>query len=220
MNNSARPLSAVITIDNTTFQLEHGDITGQELRELTSPAANELWLDLPDAQDVPVPPESTITIASDLRFFTNTPITIYIDSAPYRVPAGAVMEQKLRELTSPAIRDDHRIWKDIYDDLDDPIAEDEIILIRDGDRFFTKAPERTTFEIRVNTERHTVAGPIVSFETIVGLAFPAPPTGSQLIFTVGYTRGAGPRPTGTLRAGESVTIKNGTIFNVTATDKS
>lgn len=220
MNNSARPLSAAITIGNTTFQLEHGDITGQELRELTTPAAKDLWLDLPDAKDVPVPPQSTITVTSDLRFFTNTPITIYIDSAPYRVPAGAVAEQKLRELTSPAIPDDHRIWKDIYDDLDDPIADDEIILIKDGDRFFTKAPERTTFDIRVNTEKHTVAGPNVSFETIVELAFPAPPTGSQLIFTVGYTRAAGPRPTGTLRAGETVTIKNGTIFNVTATDKS
>jgi len=220
MNSSARPLSAAITIDNITFQLEHGDITGQELRELTSPAANDLWLDLPDAQDVPVPPQSTITINSNLRFFTNTPITIYIDAAPYRVPAGAVTEPKLRELTSPAIPDDHRIWKDIYDDLDDPIAEDEIVIIKEGDRFFTKAAEQAIFEIRVNTERHNVAGPIVSFETIVGLAFPAPPTGSQLIFTVGYARGAGARPTGTLRAGETVTIKNGTLFNVTATDKS
>ncbi|MDJ0350581.1 multiubiquitin domain-containing protein [Cryobacterium sp. PH29-G1] len=220
MNNSARPLSATITIDNITFQLEHGDVTGQELRELTTPAATELWLDLPDAQDVPVLPNSTITVSGDLRFFTNTPITIYIDSAPFRVPAGAVTEQKLRELTSPAIPEDHRIWKDIYDDLDDPITEDEIIIIKNGDRFFTKAPEPTTFEIRVNTAKHTVSGSVVSFETIVALAFPAPPTGSQLIFTVGYTRGAGPRPTGTLRAGETVTIKNGTIFNVTATDKS
>ncbi|TFD16823.1 multiubiquitin domain-containing protein [Cryobacterium sp. TMT4-10] len=220
MNNSARPLFATINIDNIPFQLEHGDVTGQELRELTTPAATELWLDLPDGQDVPVLPNSTITVSGDLRFFTNTPITIYIDSAPFRVPAGAVTEQKLRELTSPAIPEDHRIWKDIYDDLDDPITEDEIIIIKNGDRFFTKAPEPTTFEIRVNTAKHTVSGPVVSFETIVALAFPAPPTGSQLIFTVGYTRGAGPRPTGTLRAGETVTIKNGTIFNVTATDKS
>lgn len=220
MNNPTSPRYADISIDGSTFQVAYSDITGQELRELLTPAPAELWLDLPDAQDVAVEPHATITVTGSLRFFTNKPVTIYINGMPYRAPAGAVTEQQLRELTSPAIPDDHRIWKDVIDDLDDPIAEDEIVLIKDGDRFFTKPPAPTGFEIIVNGSKHTIATPTVSFEDIVSIAFPAPPVGSNLIYTVSYNRAASPRPTGTMRVGESITIKNGTIFNVTATDKS
>ena len=220
MNTRPGPLFADIIIDGVTYPVPYGDITGQELRELPTPAVVDLWLELPDAQDVPVPPHSTLTITSDLRFFTNQPVTIFIDAAPYRVPAGAITEQQLRELTSPAIPDDHRLYRDIRDDLDDPITEDEIVVIMDGERFFTKNPVPTHFQIIVNGTKHTVVGSILSFETIAAIAYPDPPAGAQLLFTVGYSRAIAPRPTGTLRAGESVTVKNGTIFNVTATDKS
>lgn len=220
MHTTPGPQLADIIIDGVSYPVPHGDITGQELRELPTPTATDLWLDLPDAQDVHVPPHSTITITGDLRLFTNQPVTIYINAVLYRVPAGAVTEQQLRELTSPAIPDDHRLYRDIVDDLDDPITEDEIIVITDGERFFTKNPVPTGFQIIVNGTKHTVAGPSVSFETVTAIAYPEPPAGAQLIFTVSYNRAVAPRAIGTLRAGESVTIKNGTIFNVTATDKS
>lgn len=220
MNNTTSPQYADIVIDGVTYLVPHGDITGQELRELPTPAASDLWLDLPDAQDVQVPPNSTITISGDLRLFTNVPVTIYINSAEYRVSAGAVTEQQLRELTSPAIPDDHRLYRDILDDLDDPITEDEIVVIKDGERFFTKHPVPTSFQIIVNGTRQTVPSALVSFEAVTAIAYPAPPAGAQLLFTVSYNRAASPRPAGTLRPGETVTIKNGTIFNVTATDKS
>ena len=40
------------------------------------------------------------------------------------------------------------------------------------------------------------------------------------MFTVTYTRGEGHKPQGTLVEGETVKVKDGMIFNVTATDKS
>ncbi|MDZ5146327.1 multiubiquitin domain-containing protein [Microbacterium testaceum] len=220
MNTKPDPQFADIIIDGASYPVPHGDISGQELRELPTPPVADLWLELPDAQDIPVPPHSTITISGDLRFFSNQPVTIFINAAPYRVPAGAITEQQLRELTSPAIPDDHRLYRDIFDDLDDPITEDEIVIITDGERFFTKNPLPTSFQIIVNGTKHTVTGSTVFFETVTAIAYPEPPAGAQLLFTVGYSRAVAPRPTGTLRAGESVTIKNGTIFNVTATDKS
>ncbi|WP_408626473.1 multiubiquitin domain-containing protein [Amycolatopsis thermoflava] len=39
-------------------------------------------------------------------------------------------------------------------------------------------------------------------------------------FTVTFRRGSGHKPEGTLRPGETVKVKEGMIFNVTATDKS
>ncbi len=220
MNPSNVPPEAVITIDGVAYSVPLGDFTGHDLRNLVSPPADELWLDVPDAQDVEVGPNETITIAGDLRFFTDKQTTIYINGAPYRVRPGSITEDKLRKVPTPPIPDDHRIWKDIFDELDDPITENEIVLLQGDDRFITKPPLPTTFDVIVNGTKHTVPNDTVSFEQVVALAFPNPPSSAQLIFTVAYSRAVAPRPAGTMRPGNTITVKTGTIFNVTATDKS
>lgn len=75
------------------------------------------------------------------------------------------------------------------------------------------------FTIIVNAQEKTVTVRELSFEAIVHLAFP-PPTNSTMMFTVTYRRGEGNKPQGTLVEGETVKVKDGMIFNVTATDKS
>ena len=60
----------------------------------------------------------------------------------------------------------------------------------------------------------------ISFDQVVKLAFPTPPPGANIVYTVTYRRGQGRKPEGTLTEGESVKVKDGMIFNVTATDKS
>lgn len=42
----------------------------------------------------------------------------------------------------------------------------------------------------------------------------------EIIYTVTYRKGDGHKPEGTLTEGERVKVKDGMIFNVTATDKS
>lgn len=60
----------------------------------------------------------------------------------------------------------------------------------------------------------------ITFDEVVGLAFADPPSGPYIEFTVSYWNGAG-RPTeGILYPGESVKVQDGTVFNVTVTDKS
>lgn len=54
----------------------------------------------------------------------------------------------------------------------------------------------------------------------MALAFENPPTGPNIVFTITYRRGHGDKPEGTLVEGGTVRIKDGMIFNVTATDKS
>jgi len=75
-------------------------------------------------------------------------------------------------------------------------------------------------DIIVNGQKKTVAKRALSFSEIVALAFETPPAGQNVIFTVTYRKGPEPKPAGTLIPGESVHIKEGMIFNVTATDKS
>jgi hypothetical protein len=72
--------------------------------------------------------------------------------------------------------------------------------------------------IIVNGRMKKVTTDELSFEQIVGLAFDSnPPTGPNIVITVTYKIEG---KQGTLLPGGTVTIKNGTIFNVTATDKS
>lgn len=76
------------------------------------------------------------------------------------------------------------------------------------------------FTIIVNGRQKIVTEKELSFAEIVALAFDNPPTGSNIVFTITYRKGTGNKPEGTLVEGETVKIKEGMIFNVTATDKS
>jgi hypothetical protein len=74
--------------------------------------------------------------------------------------------------------------------------------------------------IIVNGREKVVTKKELSFAEIIALAFETPPSGPNIVFTVTYRRGHGDKPEGTLLPGETVRIKRGMIFNVTATDKS
>lgn len=77
------------------------------------------------------------------------------------------------------------------------------------------------FWIVVNGRRKEVHKRRLTFEEVVKLAFPEAPPSGNIIYTVTYRNGGNHHhPEGTLIVGESVKIKDGTIFDVTATDKS
>jgi hypothetical protein len=77
-----------------------------------------------------------------------------------------------------------------------------------------------TTAVIVNGQEKTVDDKDISFEEVVALAFDPVPRGPNVLLTVSYRRGQGEKPQGTLTAGESVRVKKGMIFDVTATDKS
>lgn len=74
--------------------------------------------------------------------------------------------------------------------------------------------------IVVNGRERVVSSKQLSFTQVVALAFENPPTGPNIVITVTYRRGHGDKPEGTLVEGGTVRVKDGMIFNVTATDKS
>lgn len=56
---------------------------------------------------------------------------------------------------------------------------------------------------------------------LVALAFDNPPTGDNVEFTITYRKGGNEnRPEGSMSGADTVKVKEGTVFNVTATDKS
>jgi hypothetical protein len=77
-----------------------------------------------------------------------------------------------------------------------------------------------TVTIIVNGQEHEFAKTDITYDEVVALAFPNPPTGPYIEISVTYRRGHGQKPEGTLLPGGEVKVKPGMIFNVTATDKS
>lgn len=76
------------------------------------------------------------------------------------------------------------------------------------------------FSIIVNGREKKVTAEELSYKQVVDLAYNNnPPTGPNIVITVTY-RNAEDNKQGTLAAGQTVEIRNGTIFNVFATDKS
>ncbi len=76
------------------------------------------------------------------------------------------------------------------------------------------------YSVVVNGRPRTVDTKELSFEGLLELAFDPVPSGPNWVFTVTYRRGQGDKPEGSLTAGKTVKVKDGMVFNVTATDKS
>jgi hypothetical protein len=94
----------------------------------------------------------------------------------------------------------------------------KVIDLREGDVFVSIATVTTSI-IVVNTVPFVVDGDNVTYEQVVQVAFPVPPS-ADTRFTVTFRKGKDPKD-GTLKSGKSVTVKKeGTIFNVKATGKS
>ncbi len=87
------------------------------------------------------------------------------------------------------------------------------------ERFYNAPRPSVEIEIIVNTRPRVVHGPTVTFEQIVELAFPGPHE-ANVVFSMTYRKAASKPHAGELSAHGSVTIKQGTIFNVTRTVQS
>ena len=147
--------SIQIYIDGEPITVTHRRLTGAQLAALVTPAADNVWLDIADAQDEPIAPTEAVAIDRYMRFYTDRPRTIYIDKKPYQVRTAVLTVAQLRAVPTPPIPDDYGVWKDIPDDLDDPIKAGEIVRIADGDHFFSKALPKKELHVTVN-RTHTV----------------------------------------------------------------
>ena len=76
------------------------------------------------------------------------------------------------------------------------------------------------FEIIVNGRNHTVENDEVTFDEVVDLAYPDGGRGELISYTVLFYEGGGREKEGGLNEGEKVKVTDGTVFNVTRTDRS
>lgn len=130
------------------------------------------------------------------------------------------------EITDGEIRAIGRIHEDLElvldSDADRPIPRGGSVRLVGGgvERIRSRKAAPALISILVNARRREVKPGTISFEQLVALAFPTPPTGAQVAFTVSYRKGPPPRPEGSLVPGQSIHVIEGMTFHVTATDKS
>ncbi|MET4424252.1 multiubiquitin domain-containing protein [Bradyrhizobium sp. RT3a] len=75
--------------------------------------------------------------------------------------------------------------------------------------------------IIVNGTEHPVPKKdILTFDELTQIAFPGHPTDPNMVFSVTFDKAASTPHHGSLMEGGSVTVKNGTIFDVTQTNRS
>ena len=77
--------------------------------------------------------------------------------------------------------------------------------------------EQKKHEIIVNGRPQKVEQDELSYDQVVGFAFNPVPSGPNVVITVAWRHG---NEGGTLVEGQSVAVKDGMKFDVTATDKS
>jgi hypothetical protein len=112
------------------------------------------------------------------------------------------------------------LFREVQGNREDPIVKDgsETIHLKE-DEHFHSGPSKP-FKIYVNGEEKVVSAKTLFFDEVTKLAYPIPPTGDNILYTVSYEDGPHSNPQGSMKEGDTVNIKNGMIFNVTATDKS
>ena len=77
-----------------------------------------------------------------------------------------------------------------------------------------------SFDIIVNGTSYPVPNDEVSFDQVVDLAYPDGGRGPLIKYTVDFYNGAGRPPEGKLIENQEAKVKDGTVFNVTRTDRS
>lgn len=112
------------------------------------------------------------------------------------------------------------LYREVSGDKEDPPIENgpETVHLKEDEHFHSGPPKE--FTLVVNGRKKVVSTKELSFDQLVALAFNPVPTGENVLFTISYENGPHANPEGSLMEGGTVKVKNGMIFNVTATDKS
>jgi hypothetical protein len=146
-------------------------------------------------------------------------VRIHIDQTPYESPNPTTGEA-LYKLGN--VQPGYDLFREVKGDKEDAVVENdaESIHLKEDEHFHSGPAQPRRFTIVVNGQKKVVTTRTVTFDEIVKLAFPTPPAGANILYTVSYEDGPRENPQGSLKEGQSVKVKNEMIFNVTATDKS
>jgi hypothetical protein len=104
---------------------------------------------------------------------------------------------------------------------DQPVSRAaENVHLTEDEHFYSAEDHKKGIRIIVNAREEIVHRHRLSYEQVVKLAYPTPPSPDVIGYIVTFYKGHEHQHQGDLTAGKSVRICNGMIFNVTPTNRS
>lgn len=221
--------SAPVSDETFVFRdvrFEDRKVTGAEIAQAAGahPVEDHVVLaQLPTWELETVRPTETIDLTKASRFFVikgDGTDRFFVDGTALEWPLKLITGEDIKRLAG---KDDESVelLLEREGQPDKVIDDDDDVRIGGAgvERFHTR-PARVTVTIFVNTRATPWAKRKISFEELVKIAYPTPPPGKQIVYTVTFFDGPPRRPEGSLSDGESVRVREGMAFNVKFTDKS
>jgi Multiubiquitin len=144
-------------------------------------------------------------------------VRVHIDRKPYESPSPTTGEALYR---LAGIGMDRELFREVQGDHEDElIRRDESEMHLHKDEHFYSQPARAV-TIIVNLDPKPWDRRRISYEEVTLLAFPNPPPGIVITYTVEYNHGPRSHPEGSLTVGTSVKVRNEMNFSVTETGRS
>ena len=106
-----------------------------------------------------------------------------------------------------------------HEDQAVPRGNEEVHLTED-EHFYSAEDHKKGIRIIVNAREDTVYKHRISYDQVVKLAYPTPPSPEVIGYIVTFYKGPEHHPQGDLTEGQSVRIRNGMVFNVTPNNRS
>jgi Multiubiquitin len=147
-------------------------------------------------------------------------VRIHIDQKPYHSP-DPTTGVDLYELGQ--VPEGRVLYKERDGNHEDKLVriDDPKINLTQDEHFHTGDPPEKHYIIIVNTDPFVVDHDVLTFDELVKIAFPVPPTGLDPEFTVSFEHAKSVPHHGDLPQHGSVTVKkHGTIFDVDHTNRS
>ncbi|MGO6939477.1 multiubiquitin domain-containing protein [Rhizobium johnstonii] len=147
-------------------------------------------------------------------------VRVHIDQKPYQSP-NPTSGVDLYELGR--VREGFVLYREVTGDSEDKLIRIDrpTIHLKEDEHFHSAEAPQKHFVIIVNTDPFVVDHDELTFDELVKLAYPEPPTGLDPAFTVSFEHAKSKPHHGDLAPGGTVTVtKHGTIFDVAHTNRS
>ncbi len=210
-------------LDGKTVTTNDDIISGRIIRTIAglNPASNYILIELGDMTSRSIGLEEETDLHENpfpvfRSFKSDRAFSLTINERGYEWGDEEISATDVRTIAT--IPDDHELILDSKRDR--PIDDGDCVRLKAKgvERILSRPIERIC--IFINTVEEYVELGKLSFSALAKLAFPDLVVTPNTEFTVTYRKGANAKPEGSLISGESVKVKKGMIFDVTATDKS
>lgn len=212
-----------VVVDGEPYEFTETNVTGRQIRSTVglTPASEFILILIESRSARSIGLDETVDLSSlqdsYIRSFrSDRTYSFTINERGFEWGTDTISAEDIRRIA--LVPEEHDLVLD--SSKDKAISDGEFVRLSSKGVERIRSQNEDTVCIFVNTRKKEVARGKISFEELTALAFPDAPYGNNTAYTVGFRKGGGASPSGTLVAGEKVRVVKGMMFNVTATDKS